>query len=50
MRSVGSTGEIYICRNDKALFVYDRNTVEVASKALGHNRISVIAAHYIQKN
>ena len=50
MRSVGSTGEIYIYRNDKALFIYDRNAMEVASKALGHNRINVIATHYIRKD
>ena len=46
----GSTGEVYVCRGDLKGVVYDRKAMEIASKALGHNRISVIAAHYIRKN
>lgn len=46
----GDTGDIYICRGDLKGVVYDRKAMEIVSKALGHNRISVIAAHYIRKN
>lgn len=45
----GNTGDVYVCRGDLKGVVYDRRAMEVASKALGHNRISVIAAHYIRK-
>lgn len=45
----GNTGDVYVCRGDLKGVVYDRKAMEVASKALGHNRISVIAAHYIRK-
>ena len=46
----GCTGEAYVCRGNLKGVIYDRKAMEVASKALGHNRISVIAAHYIRKN
>lgn len=45
----GNTGDVYVCRGDLKGIVYDRKVMEVASKALGHNRISIIAAHYIRK-
>lgn len=45
----GNTGDVYVCRGDLKGVVYDRKAMEVASNALGHNRISVIAAHYIRK-
>ena len=45
----GNTGDVYVCRGDLKGVVYDRKAMKVASKALGHNRISVIAAHYIRK-
>lgn len=38
----------YYCRNDKKGTVYDRKAMLQASKTLGHNRISVIAGHYLQ--
>lgn len=39
--------EKYICRNDKKGTVYDREALEVVSKMLGHNRLSVIVDHYL---
>ena len=42
--------ERYICRKDKAGIVYDKNAMLEASKALGHNRISVVGEHYLRLN
>jgi hypothetical protein len=39
----------YYCRKDKKGFWYDKQAMKIASKALGHNRISVIAGHYLNK-
>ena len=41
--------ERYCCRSDLKGIWYDKKAMAVASEALGHNRISVIAAHYIRK-
>jgi len=41
--------ERYYCRGDLKGIWYDKNAMAIASAALGHNRISVIAAHYIRK-
>lgn len=40
-------GEKYICRRDKAGVVYDRAAMLQVSRFLGHNRINVIAEHYL---
>lgn len=40
--------ERYICRKDKAGIVYDKIAMLEASRALGHNRISVVGAHYLR--
>jgi len=40
--------EIYFCRSDLKGTWYDKKAMFEASKALGHNRISVIAEHYIR--
>ena len=40
--------EQYHCRGDRAGVVYDRVAMLYVSRALGHNRISVIAGHYLQ--
>lgn len=40
--------EKYICRKDKAGIVYDRVAMLEASKALGHNRVDVVAQHYLR--
>lgn len=37
----------YICRKDKAGIVYDKRAMQMVSRALGHNRISVIANSYL---
>jgi len=37
--------ERYYCRSDPKGAIYDRRAMAVASRALGHNRISVIAGH-----
>lgn len=42
--------ERYICRKDKAGIVYDKAAMLEASKALGHNRISVMGEHYLRLN
>jgi len=39
--------ERYYCRGDRKGIVYDRRAMAVASRVLGHNRISVIAGHYL---
>lgn len=41
--------EIYFCRVDLKGVWYDKKAMMIASAALGHNRIGVIAAHYIRK-
>jgi len=37
----------YYCRSDLKGVVYDKKAMLIASQALGHNRISVIAGHYL---
>ena len=39
--------ELYRCRGDKKGVVYDRWAMLTVSKSLGHNRIDVIAGHYL---
>jgi len=41
--------ELYFCRKDLKGVWYDKKAMLIASAALGHNRISVIAAHYIRR-
>ena len=40
--------EVYSCRKDEAGKKLDKAAMLVCSKALGHNRISVVADHYIR--
>ena len=40
----------YCCRGELKGIWYDKRAMEVATNALGHNRISVIAGHYIRKD
>lgn len=40
--------EVYICRKDEAGKKLDKAAMLVCSKALGHNRISVVADNYIR--
>lgn len=41
-------GALYFCRGDKAGTVMDRRAMIAASRALGHNRESVVGEHYIR--
>lgn len=41
--------ERYCCRGDLKGVWYDKNAMLIASRALGHNRIGIIAGHYIRK-
>lgn len=38
----------YYCRQDQKGIVFDKRAMLQVSRALGHNRISVIAGHYLQ--
>lgn len=40
--------DLYCCRGDLKGIWYDKKAMLIASRALGHNRISVIAGHYIR--
>ena len=40
--------ERYDCRGDKAGISYDREALHMASEALGHSRVSVVAEHYLR--
>ena len=40
----------YYCRKDLKGIVYDKDAMLEVSRALGHNRIDVIAGHYIRKD
>jgi len=42
--------ERYYCRNDLKGVVYDKRAMVVASRTLGHNRISIIASNYLHSN
>lgn len=39
---------VYVCRNDERGKKLDREAMHTASKALGHNRISIIADNYLR--
>lgn len=43
-----SRQEKYYCRGDLKGQVYDREALLIASQALGHNRVSVVAEHYLR--
>lgn len=42
------TKEKYFCRGDLKGTIYDKKAMEIVSKALGHNRLSVIAQSYLR--
>lgn len=46
-RGVMRRNSVYYCRGDQAGRVYDKAAMLLVSRALGHNRISVIAEHYL---
>lgn len=39
---------VYICRKDRKGEQLDRDAMLVASRALGHNRVSVVGEHYLR--
>ena len=41
-------GDVYTCRKDESGRKLDRVAMKKCSKALGHNRISVVADNYIR--
>ena len=43
-----SLKERYYCRLDRAGEVFDKRAMAIVSKNLGHNRLSVIAGHYLR--
>ena len=43
-----SPAERYVCRRDCAGIVLDKRAMRIASEALGHSRINVIAGHYLR--
>lgn len=40
--------DVYVCRKDERLKRLDRKAMLVCSKALGHNRISIVAENYLR--
>ena len=48
IESIKNKKELYICRSDRKGTVFDREAMQAATTALGHNRISVVAGHYIR--
>lgn len=47
--SIPARSELYICRCDRAGVVYDRIAMQQVSRFLGHNRVEVIAGHYLHE-
>lgn len=47
IRDIKNKQEAYFCRGDKAGEAYDRNAMLITSQFLGHNRVDVIARHYL---
>ena len=47
VREINNKKEVYFCRKDKTGEAYDRNAMLIASQYLGHNRVDVIARHYL---
>lgn len=41
--------ERYYCRGDLKGYCFDRRAMQMASEALGHSRLNVIASHYLYK-
>jgi len=41
-------GDVYTCRKDRDGRKFDRKAMLVCSKALGHNRVDVVAKHYLR--
>lgn len=48
LRGYRDVASVYYCRNDLKGVVYDRKAIFAASQALGHNRETVVAEHYLR--
>lgn len=48
IKTITDRKEIYCCRGDLAGVWYDRKAMLIASRNLGHNRVDVIAGHYLR--
>lgn len=46
-RGVMSENSVYICRGSRRGVWYDKKALLTVSRALGHNRIDVVACHYL---
>lgn len=42
-------GDVYVCRKDEAKKKLDKAAMKMCSKALGHNRVEVVATNYSHK-
>lgn len=47
IRDINDKREVYFCRGDKAGEAFDRKAMLISSQFLGHNRVDVIARHYL---
>ena len=47
IRNIRDKKEVYYCREERKGDAFDRNAMLIASKFLGHNRVDVIARHYL---
>lgn len=47
---LAGTSERYYCRGSMAGVVLDRSALEACSRALGHNRVSVVVSHYMVRD
>ena len=47
VREIKNKKEVYFCRGDKAGEAFDRKAMLITSKFLGHNRVDVVARHYL---
>lgn len=47
IRDIKNRKEIYFCRGDRAGVTWDRNAMLISSQFIGHNRVDVIARHYL---
>lgn len=41
-------GDVYVCRRDEQHKKLDRRALRITSKALGHNRVGVVAGNYLR--
>ncbi|MCD8378104.1 MAG: hypothetical protein LUB59_04870 [Candidatus Gastranaerophilales bacterium] len=50
IKDIKNWHEIYYCKSDLKGVAYDKNAMLIASRALGHNRINVIASNYLRSS